>query len=217
MEQTPAAMCDSTPSLIMQVSVVRELEVTARSLDAVVGITTPSSPTRADAGRPNDTTWDACAITVVTDTSAALSQSVFPDWLNVMLHSPTLRTVSCKEVAVHTSGVVDVADTSKPEVAVALRICTGLVKVKPVGETAVMVWLAFATVMVIVELAARKFALPAWVRERLQVPARRIVTELLEIVHTAVVRLLRTTVSPELAVAAMVKTPSPNVLLVGPT
>jgi hypothetical protein len=55
------------------------------------------------------------------------------------------------------------------------------------------------------------------VRERLQVPACTIVTEFLKIVHTAVVKLLRTTVSPELAVAAMVKTPSPNVLLVGPT
>jgi hypothetical protein len=43
------------------------------------------------------------------------------------------------------------------------------------------------------------------------------VTELLRIVQTAVVRLLRTTVSPELAVVAMVKTPSPKVLLVGPT
>jgi hypothetical protein len=125
--------------------------------------------------------------------------------------------VSCRDVAVHTAGVVDVADTGKPEVAVALRLCTGLVNVSPVGETAEMVWLAFATVMVIVELAARKFELPAWVRERLHVPACKIVMELLRIVHTAVVRLLRTTESPELAVAAMVKTPSPNVLLVGPT
>ncbi len=125
--------------------------------------------------------------------------------------------MSCRDVAVHTAGVVDVADTGNPEEAVALRVCTGLVNVSPVGETAEMFWLAFATVMVIVELAARKFEFPAWVRERLHVPACKMVTELLEIVHTAVVRLLRTTVRPELAVAAMLKTPSPNVLLVGPT
>jgi hypothetical protein len=134
-----------------------------------------------------------------------------------MLHSPTSITVSCRDVALHTAGVVDVANTGKPEVVVALRLCTGLVKVKPVGEIAEMVWLAFATVMVIVELAARKFEFPAWVRERLHVPACKMVTELLRTVQTDVVRLLRTTVSPELAVAAMVKTPSPNVLLVGPT
>jgi hypothetical protein len=125
--------------------------------------------------------------------------------------------VSCRDVTVQTAGEVDVADTNRPEVAEALRLCTGLVKVSPVGETAERVWLAFATVMVIVELAARKFEFPAWVRERLHVPACKMVTELLRIVQTAVVRLLRTTVSPELAVVAMVKTPSPKVLLVGPT
>ena len=202
---------------MVQISVVSELEATVSELEAVAGITTPPSPTRADAGRPNETTWEARAIWVVADTSVALSQSAFPDWLNVMLHSPTSTTESCSDVAVQTAGVVDVAETGNPEVAVALRLRTGLVKVSPVGETAEMVWLAFATEMVIVELAARKFELPAWVRERLHVPACKIVTELLRIVQTAVVRLLRTTVSPELEVAAMVKTPSPNVLLVGPT
>jgi hypothetical protein len=202
---------------MVQISVVSELEVTVNELEAVAGITTPPSPTRADAGRPNETAWEARAIWVVADTSVALSQSALPDWLNVMLHSPTSRTVNCRDVALHTEGVVDVADTSNPEVAVALRLCTGLVNVSPVGETAEIVWLAFATVMSIVELAARKFELPACVREMLHVPACKIVTELLVIVQTAVVRLLRTTVSPELAVAAMVKTPSPNVLLVEPT
>jgi hypothetical protein len=147
-------MCDSAPSLIVQISVVSELDATVSELEAVAGITTPLSPTRADAGRPNETTWEARAIWVVADTSVALSQSALPDWLNVMLHSPTSRTVSCRDVAVHTAGVVDVADTGKPEVAVALRLCTGLVKVKPVGETAAMVWLALATVMSIIELTA---------------------------------------------------------------
>ena len=79
MVQTPAAMCVSTPSLIVQISVVSELETTVSELEAVAGITTPPSPTRADAGRPNETTWDAGEIWVETDTSAALSQSELPD------------------------------------------------------------------------------------------------------------------------------------------
>jgi hypothetical protein len=56
---------------------------------------------------------------------------------------------------VQTLGEVDVAETNRPEVAEALRLCTELVKVSPVGETAEMVWLAFATVMVIVEVAEK--------------------------------------------------------------
>lgn len=217
--QVPADASVSVVPLTVHTGSVLDVSVTAR----------PELELATKAGGAVPSVWSpgllklmVCAVSgaasteKLRDTSTAAAKMALPGWRASIVQVPKVSSVSVVPLTVHTAGVVDVKDTTRPEVAVATSAGAGVPSVWLAGPTKLMVCAAADTAKLRdTGVAAAKPALPGWLASTVQVPAATSASVVPLTVHTAGVVELKTTTRPEVELAVRADGADPSVCAPG--
>lgn len=84
---------------------------------------------------------EAAFTTKLTVTGVAAAKDVLPAWLAVKVQVPTDNSVSAAPLTEQTFGVVEVIDTLRPEVELAVKLTDGVARVRSPGDANPMLWI----------------------------------------------------------------------------
>lgn len=183
--QVPAATRVSVVPLTVHTELVVDVKTTARPEVEVATRAGGADPSVCEPGELKVMVCDAAETVKVLVTAVAAAKPALPGWVAVMLQLPAANSVSVLPLTVQTTGVVDVNDTARPEVALATSAGGAVPRVWLLGELKLMLCAAAATVKLWeTAVAARTVALPAWLALMLQVPVATRVKVLPLTVHT---------------------------------
>lgn len=154
----------------------------------------------------------AAATWKLRDTGTAAATRALPAWLALMVQVPTATRVRLVPLVVHTAGVVDANETSRPRLEVAARAGAAVPRVWLPGPVKVMVCTAGATLNErTTGAAAENTVLPAWLAVTLQLPTLMRLSTVPLTVQTVGVVELKLTARPEVAVATRAAGCTPRV------
>jgi hypothetical protein len=211
MVQVPVPTIVTVEPSNVQTPVVAVLKLTPNPEEAVAVTVKGASPNVCAGNAPKVIVWFAFETLKDWVTCGAGPYVESPAWLAAIVHVPTPTIVTVVPDTVQTAVVSELNATVNPELAVALTV-NGMSPNTLSGSGLKVIVCDWEATVKLRETcgAGLKLALPAWLASIVQVPAETIVTVDPETVQTLVVRVLKVTTSPELAVADTVNGGSPG-------